>query len=62
MLELHVTPKITRIALIADFFLTLESCFHFAIQLDVNVTFLLCYNRPFYSCLLSDLAFKWKRG
>ena len=25
-----------------------------------NVT--ICYNRPFYSCLLSDLAYEWLRG
>ena len=27
-----------------------------------NYVLFVCTNRPFYSCLLSDLAFEWQRG
>ena len=35
---------------------------YFYSSAEIIITLEFVYNRPFYSCLLSDLAFVWQQG
>jgi len=41
---------------------TREKVISIIIQFQILVTLLTFSNRPFYSCVLGDLAFEWRRG